>query len=131
MKKLIHPEVCIFLLASLISYTSSAQDSVKVVRTVIQEFCDNTNSISYRCYGGTPPFTVHLYRYGISYEDIVTNSAGYVLFNNLPNGLYSASAIINSDSIVSPSTPLVSYVAEQGISDLTDHSVTLTWDKLD
>ncbi len=130
MKKSTHAAAFIFLLASLISYTLSAQDSIKVVHTTIQQSCVNGNFISYRCFGGTPPYTVHLYRYGIFYEDVISNGMGLASFFNLPNGLYSASAIINSDSVISESTPLVSPVTNSGISNLTDHSVTLTWIKL-
>lgn len=131
MKKLTHATPFLFLLVLLMAHTSSAQDSrIKIVNTDIQQYCLNGNFISYKCIGGTAPYTVHLYRYGIWYEDVVSNDAGLAKFYNLPNGLFTASAVINSDSIVSEATALVSPVTQYGYSNLTDHSVTLTWIKL-
>ena len=54
--------------------------------------CSSINTVTFACSNGTPPYKVILYRYGVSYGQIITKALSIATFKNLPPGAYYAKA---------------------------------------
>ncbi len=73
------------------AFTQVNKARITLVSSVSAPDCSSTNSLTLKCSGSKPPYSVQLIRFGVNYGTprTVTNFAAFT-FSNLPYGVYTA-----------------------------------------